>query len=383
MKLLNEKKLHRNLYDRVSCGLEACEYAGVQMLVRQHGEIVSRLSMGVSDCWQQTPLAENNMFRLASMTKAVTCSAVLLAVRNGWFALDDTLSAHMPEFSSMRIGVLRDGVPVPDRPAENPIRIYQLMCHTSGVMSALPLGEALVEQMPRSANVSVSSVAEYCSRQPLVFEPGTRTAYTGSASFDILAALIERKSGMSFSAFVRENLLDPLGLSDLTFTPTEEQWQRLVSMHDRTDSKTLVTVNMGRHVYEGFPLTYTRAGGGLMGSIDDYSRFAEYLRNDGALDGVRLLPAPLARELHIPRVPDGIPGRSATESWGLGVRVIVRDAILPVGSFGWSGAYGTHFWVDPENEITAVLMKNNYQYDAHGGGRSGVQFERDVMASLD
>ncbi|MCQ2431997.1 MAG: beta-lactamase family protein, partial [Clostridia bacterium] len=252
----------------------------------------------------------------------------------------------------------------------------------SGVFNSSPLSAAMVEAMPREAYRDVSTVAAYCSRQPLVFEPGTRTAYTGSASFDIIAALIERKSGMKFSDFVRRELLDPLGLDDLTYTPTEDQWARLITMHDRADSKTLVAVDLGRHVYEGFPLTYTRAGGGSMGSLDAYCRFAEFLRRGGELDGVRLLSPELCSKLSTPWIPDGIPGRNPTESWGLGVRVIVHDAHLPVGSFGWSGAYGTHFWIDPENEITAVFMKNSFHYDAGGGGRSGVQFESDVMGCL-
>ena len=114
-------------------------------------------------------------------------------------------------------------------------------------------------------------------------------------------------------------------------------------------------------------------------SLEDYAKIAQLLCNGGSLNGVRLVKPDLFAELAKPRVADNIPGRSPNDSWGLGVRVKVHEDWLPIGVFGWSGAYGTHFWVDPDNQITAILMRNMRWHDTHGAGGMGVEFERLVM----
>ncbi|MCQ2433433.1 MAG: beta-lactamase family protein [Clostridia bacterium] len=384
MKILNQNKLEASLTDWLNTGFDRNYYAGVQLIVRQQGKIVTRMTRGVKDAWEGTPLPENTMFRLASMTKPVTGAATLLAVQKGWLRLEDDLADYIPEYKDMDVAVMKDGVPTADHKARTPIKIWHLLTHTSGIMSELPMGLAMLEQWPKSAFESLSAAAAYCADKPLVFDPGSYTAYTGSVSFDAVAAIIEQKSGMSYADFVDENLFRPLNIPDLTFRPTEDQWNRLITMHERTDTKTMITVNMGRHIYEGTPLTYTLAGAGLMGSLDSYSRFAEFLRGEGELDGVRLISRELFAELKKPWVAPEIPGRSPNESWGLGVRVVDNEKYwLPVGTFGWSGAYGTHFWVDPVNQITAVFLKNNLNYDSHGCGRSGGEFERLVAGALE
>ena len=168
---------------------------------------------------------------------------------------------------------------------------------------------------------------------------------------------------------------------DPTFAPTPEQWERMIPMHDRVEEKSVVKPTKPGTIFEGFPTTYFAGGAGLASTLRDYIRFAEMLQNGGRLDGVQILTEDSVRQMATPQLPKAIaPGN---EVWGLGVRVIARDAYgpLPVGTFGWSGAYGTHFWVDPVNKITAIYLKNSH-YDGGSGAKTARQMEEDVHQSL-
>ena len=157
----------------------------------------------------------------------------------------------------------------------------------------------------------------------------------------------------------------------------------MIVMSDRAENPAHIAVDMGRHIFEGFPLTYTCAGASLCGSLHDYGVIAELLRGAGSFCGVRIFDSALLKLLTMPYVPPETPNRDPISSWGLGVRVVDQPGVLPIGSFGWSGAYGTHFWVDPENNVTAVYLRNSRWYDSHGGGELGMEFERDVMSCLE
>lgn len=155
-------------------------------------------------------------------------------------------------------------------------------------------------------------------------------------------------------------------------------------MHNRdADGHSIFTTQPTGCVFESIPVQACAAGCGMISTAEDYSTFAEMLINDGAtVDGTRILSSMMVKRMQTPHVPESI--MDSSERWGLGVRVIVRNDAnhhLPIGSYGWSGAYGSHFWIDPENNITAVYMKNSL-YDGGAGNYSSFLFEEDVMASL-
>ena len=383
MKILDAKKLEKTLRTHAERDMEEGKLAGAAMIVSQHGETVCELHLGVRSIRTGEPLAPRTMFRLASMTKPVTGAAALLGLQNGWFRLEDKVSDYLPGFADMLVGRVENGRVVADhRPASEPC-IWQLLSHCSGFVAEDELGSLQEEALPASAYADNRTMVDWCMAHTfLSFDPGTRTAYHGYMAFDALACILQDKSGLPFAEFVEKNIFRPIGITDLTFAPTEEQWSRMVTMHDRTCFASMIPVDMGRATFEGFPLTYTCAGASLAGTIEDYARFAELLRGGGAYGGIRVIDSRLMELMRRPWVPDGIPGRNPENSWGLGVRVAVHNPVLPNGSFGWSGAYGTHFWVDPVNDITAVFMKNNRWYDSHGCGQTGAAFERDVMDAL-
>ncbi|NLD88499.1 MAG: beta-lactamase family protein [Clostridiales bacterium] len=383
MRILDRDKLVKKLTDRANEDIKWKRIAGAAMIVRQSGEIVANLKLGVRDITTGELLRKGDIFRLASNTKPTTGAACLVALDRGYFDLYDKVSDYLPQFRDMYVGRIEGDRVVPDRKAKSDILIYQLLSHCSGLVAEDEIGNLQKSYMPRSVYETNRTMTDYCAEHTyLSFDPSAKTAYSGYAAFDVVMRIIEDKSGMTHAEFLKRNIFDKIGIKDLTFNPTEEQWSRMVTMHDRTDDPSMVTVEMGRHTFEGFPLTYTSGGASLCGSIEDYSVFAELLRREGEYDGERVFDEKLIDLMKTPYVPDGTPGRNETDSWGLGVRVVVHDSILPIGSYGWSGAYGTHFWVDPENDITAVYMKNNRWYDSHGAGLTGLNFERDVMSCL-
>ena len=368
----------------LSCWLDAriadATIAGGEILVMQRGERLCHLVRGVADAKSGQVLEPNAMFRLASMTKPVTGLAALVAVRKGYFSLHDEVRRHLPQFGERDVAVIRDGRVVRDHKARSELKIYQLLCHTSGILAETEVGTRLMAAAPRSAFDSIAGMLDYAASQPLAFDPGERTAYTGYASFDAVAHIIEEKSSLAYSEFLQREIFNPLDIHDIAFHLTPEQRGRLVAMHDRTVSGRLAVVEMPEgSVFEGFGPDYECAGAGLAGCMEDFAKIAQMMCDGGSLGGVEIVDAGLFRELARPRVPDGVPGRAPNDSWGLGVRVKVHADWLPEGAFGWSGAYGTHFWVDPANRIVAILLRNMRWYDTHGAGRMGVEFEQNVM----
>ncbi|MBE6885258.1 MAG: beta-lactamase family protein [Ruminococcaceae bacterium] len=385
MRKLNAEKLERVLKERVSEDIKWGRVAGAAMMVSQCGEIVCDMRLGTKNAETGEPLVPHTIFRLASMTKPITGVACLIAIERGWLDLYDNVADYFPEVKDMYVGRIENGKVVPDHKPHSDMKIYQLLSHCNGIMAETPIGNLQGEEMPYSAYETNKTMVDYCINNTcLAFDPAEYSAYTGYVSFDMVARIIEEKSGMCYADFLDENIFKPLGIKDITFFPTEAQWDRMIAMHDRRSGGKMITVNMGReNIFEGFPLNYTCAGAGIAGSIEDYRIFAEMLRCNGEYNGVRIFAPELLKLMKTPYVPDGTPGRSETDSWGLGVRVAVHNPVLPAGTFGWSGAYGTHFWVDQENEITAVYMKNNRWYDSHGCGLTGINFEKDVMSALE
>lgn len=383
MKKLGEKILRDLLEMHADENIALGNIGGAAMLVSQHGELVCAVYRGYKNVAAKDKLVPKTMFRLGSMTKPITGVACLIGLQNGWFTLNDKVSDFLPIYGNMSVGRLDNyGKPVPDHKAKKDILIKHLMTHGSGIAAEDVFGLRQSVFIPREARSSIADIVNYCGEHTyLSFEPGEKTAYSGYEAFDALARIIELKSGMTYAEFVRKYIFEPLGITDLTFEPTEEQWTRMVVMCDKAVAG-FVTVEMGRHTFEQLPLGYYCAGASLAGTIEDYRIFAEMMRQNGEYNGNRIVSPEMIELMKTPYVPDGTPGRSETESWGLGVRVTIRDANLPCGTFGWSGAYGTHFWVDQENEITAVYMKNTRWYDSHGRGETGLQFEQDVMSAL-
>lgn len=378
-KKLDADKLNKKITKTIRKDISDGKVGGAEILVNQHGQRVFDGVFGDKIIGEEK-LEKNTIYRLASMTKPVTAVAMLIEYERGNLDIFADVSDYLDGYDEMYVGKMVDGKVVPDKKAENKIKVYQCVSHTSGIGSGV-LGEAVYGGLPINER-TVQSVAKYLSDKPLEFDPGTAQSYS-TAAYDVVAAIIENISGLSFEEYLKVNIFDKLGMKDTTFAPNEEQFSRLIGLHNRNEKGKSVFVpsNPGT-VFSVFPTTYHCAGGGLASTAEDYMKFTEMLLNEGiGSNGVRILSPESVKLMHTPVVSEQImPG---DQQWGLGVRVVTKDTnTLPVGSFGWSGMYGSHFWVDPVNKISAVYMKNSL-YDGGAGSKTSIQFEKDVMASIE
>ena len=372
MMMLSLPLLAARIDEMMAADLAGCRIDGAAVSVTCGGRTVLRRYYGAA--------REGMIFRLASRTKPITAAAVLLLAAEGQLQLDDPVSLYLPEYAALRLGRLDSlGRPADAGPSRVPLTIRHLLTHTGGLLCG-PLGAAQYAGFPPSDQASLAAAVAAYPRYPLSFEPGSQAAYSAVAGFDVLARIVELVSRQNYAQFLYRALLKPLAMENTVFAPSEDQWARMAPMHVRrmeAQGPSNGRNDMGRHVFEGFPTGYTAGGAGLAGTLEDYERFALMLRSRGG----GLLPESAIREMATPQVAAGTPGLSPTESWGLGVRVTTADPVLPRGCFGWSGAYGTHFWVDPQHDLTCVYMKNS-RYD--GGSEAGTarRTEQAVMAAF-
>ncbi len=347
---------------------------GVGICVKQDNDIIYKKYAGMKnlDCkeWLTAKNGDTTLFRIASMTKPITAVAVLIQVSRGLLDLDEPIFKFIPEFKAEKSKAL--------------ITPRMLLTHTSGV-GAAGFFDNVYEQMSLSDKACLEAVVNYISKQQLAFEPNTRQCYSPLWAFDILARLVEITSGKNFETFLIENIFTPCGMENTTFLPTEKQWANMVYMHNRVKQNNIFQNTVGTTVngcvFSDIPTTWHCGGAGLASTLPDYTKFAQMLLKDGiAENGNRILPHNYVEKMSA--VISNVTANSEYSHWGLGVRVITSDNNhRPKGSFGWSGAYGTHFWVDPKNKITAVLMRNSL-YDGGGSSSISAELEKHVYLSL-
>ena len=383
MKYINKEKLNKDIFEKLSKDLKNADIAGAAVMVTQNGETVCDIKCGYKNIETNEPLKKGTLFRYASLTKPIIGIAALIGVQNGWFNLEDEISEYFSDFSEIYIGKFVEGNVYRGEKAKKELCIYHLLSHSSGLLCG-EIGNKQIQEMPKSAFKSLRANVEYCGKNSLLsFEPGEGAAYSAYSAFDIIAHLLELKSGMSYAEFLKKNLFEPLDIKDITFSPTEEQWGRMSAMHDRAEGNSMVTVNMGKHTFERFPLSYTCAGASLCGTIEDYNKIAQLLLNKGNYNGVKILKPEIAQLQCKTYVKENAVGLAKDSNWGLGVRVVTNGhPWLNEGTFGWSGAYGAHMFIDPSNLVSAIYMKNNRWHDSHGCGQTGIEFEKTVISSL-
>lgn len=265
--------------------------------------------------------------------------------------------------------------------AKTTLAVKHLLTHTSGLLAG-ECGVVYANKISAEANKTLKGTVDYYSSVGLSFEPYTKNEYSPTAAFDVLARIVEVISDTDYAEFVTKYITDPCGMTDTVFVPDNEQWQRIIPMHTKENGKSGVFEMKEGCVFENVPVTHYLGGAGLISSLDDYTAFAKMLLNKGEINGNRVISEKAVKLISTPQVPESImPGN---ERWGLGVRVITSEnyRYLPVGTFGWSGAYGTHFWIDPVNSIAAVYMKNS-MYDGGSGAVTAANFEKDVFNSFE
>ena len=374
---LSSERLKR-VAELVQRHISAGSFSGAVALVARNGRIGYHEAFGQMDLEAKKPMVKDGIFAIMSMTKPVIGVATLMMMEEGKVRLQDPVSKFIPEWRGMTVAVSlpaapgargggagpapagpggRGGAAQEPRyytvPVEREVQIRDLLTHTSGVVSgtnsnfanrAAAAGpkETLADYIPRLGKV------------PLEFQPGTRWAYSAAAGFDVLSRVVEVASGMPIDRFVKTRIFDPLEMKDTTYIlPTGNP--RLVKLYSRSGD------GLRPAQYPNFVNgIYFSGGGGLFSTAADYAQFALMLANGGELNGRRLLSPRMVELMGSVFAPDTLPGRPRGESYGLSVRVVndpvARNSFLSEGAFGWSGAYGTHFWVDRKEKLAAVVM---------------------------
>ena len=376
-----KRNLTKNIETSQSAFLQNQTVVGSEVLINYNGETVYSKSFGTRTVGGEA-LKGNELYRLCSMTKPITAVALLMEYQKGNLDIFKNVSDYLPQFKDMKIekkdGSLKKNI--------TPIKVYQLVSHTSGLGGIDKVNEMSVynDMMADKVPFSYEEVANRLSKCNLGFRPGTDRAYS-TIGFDVAARIIEITSGKKFEDYIKENIFDKLGMVDTTFEPTAEQWKRTVALTGLSaDGKAYDVENKGEYVFAGFPSSFHLAGGSLVSTASDYMKFARMLLNDGVGDnGVRILNKEMVKIMSTPVSDEMRFGIiSMMQRWGLGVRVIIGPGkTIPIGSFGWSGAYGSHFWVDKKNNIVGVYMRSS-THDGADVSSIIAQVEKDVMKAL-
>ena len=337
---------------------------GAVLAVARAGRIACMEAFGFRDREAGIPMTPDSIFRIASMTKPMTSVAAMMLSEEGRLDIAAPVADYLPEFAAMTVGVER-------RPAARAMTVQDLLRHTSGLTYAT-FGDSPVQMIWRDHNLmdeseTIAETVAKLGRLPLMFEPGTTWEY--SMSTDVLGRVVEIVSGKSLGAFFAERICGPLGMPDTGFSATGERAARVAE--PQADANTGQRPPM-RDIAKPGPRE--SGGGGAVSTAADYLRFCQMLLNGGELDGVRLL-APKTVALmtadHLP--PDVAYGETSRArfgalapvpemGYGFGLGFAVRTAPgrspVPgsVGEFFWGGVHGTYFWIDPQEQMAAVLM---------------------------
>jgi CubicO group peptidase (beta-lactamase class C family) len=353
----------RKINELMQRHIDAGTFSGAVTLVARHGRVVHLEAQGLMDIESRKVMQKDAIFRIMSMTKPVVGVATMMMIEEGKVRLTDPVSKFIPELKDLKVAVTMPstGAPPPPGtpeqfyavPAEREITVRDLLTHTSGLVS----GGVSNREAQKVGLKGKETLADYLPRLggvPLAFQPGTRWAYSAQAGFDALARVVEVTSGMPFDKFAKQRIFDPLEMKDTFFYPAEGN-ARMATRYRRGEKGLEKQNNPG--FMNG---AYFSGGGGLMSTAEDYLQFAQMLLNRGELNGKRLLGSKTVEVMTSVAAPDTLPGRPKGEGYGLSVRVvndpIARSSFMSAGTFGWSGAFGTHFFVDPHERIVGILM---------------------------
>ena len=345
---------------------------GAVALVIRNGSVAYFKSFGFSDIDSQATMQNDAIFRMASMTKAITTTAAMILYEQGHFRLSDPVSKYIPEFSDVSVvsAVDSEGNVSTTHAATTAIKIIDLMTHTSGI--GYPFITSSVQKSYLDAGIidgltiqdtTLASQMALLAEQPLMFEPGSKFAY--GLSTDLLGYLVEVISGQSLAQFFAQEIFVPLDMHDSHFYLPKDKAERLVTLYAHIEDDGLV-VSQGDEstilLYDPqYPIagaqTYFSGGAGLSSTARDYGRFLQMLLNDGELDGARILGRKSVELMRAPRVDldnDGAP------DFGLGFTVVgdlgKTGELGSVGSYSWGGAFNTSYWIDPSENLIGVFM---------------------------
>jgi CubicO group peptidase (beta-lactamase class C family) len=353
--------------------IDSSQIAGAVTLVARKGKIVHFEAQGWRDKDANQLMEKDGIFSLASMTKPIVSTALMMLWEDGRFMLDDPIAKWLPSYAHKEVLDPLTGRRVPARP----VTVRHVLTHTSGLSltpaaaAGLPLTDApaadaeapLDPQAPAQAGAgparpkTLLEAVERAAGSPLAFQPGERWQY--GSSTDFVAILVEKMSGLTIDEFVRTRIFQPLGMRDTFYNVPREKVSKVAAIY-RPDAAGRITLLRKAEYHE--PTTYFPGVGGLNGTAADYFRFSQMLLNGGEYNGQRLLGRMTVNAMITNQIGSGKPVyiRGDGYGFGLGFAVLTDPSKSPdalsIGSFTWGGANGTLFWIDPQEDLIGIMM---------------------------
>jgi CubicO group peptidase (beta-lactamase class C family) len=350
--------------------VDSGKVAGAVALVLRDGQPIYQKSVGLLDRESNRPMTQDAMFRIASQSKAITSTAILMLVEEGKIALTDTVSRFIPAFAHTTVASRADtGRTIV--PATRQITIKDLLTHTAGISYGT---DASVRRLyePKGLGPAagygwytadksepICTTIERLASLPFVSQPGEAFVY--GYNTDILGCVVERASGIPLDEFIRTRITAPLGMNDTYFFVPTAKRARLVTVYANDSTGRVVRAPngpRGQGDYVEGPRQNFSGGAGIVSTARDYARFLQMVLNRGELDGVRILSPLMVDVMTSSQITVyDRPGRG----FGLGFEVVEKlgaDGLAPVGAFGWGGAYGSNYQVDPADHLVIVFMIN-------------------------
>jgi CubicO group peptidase (beta-lactamase class C family) len=345
---------------------------GCQTLVARHGHVAYFKSQGLMDRERRTPMADDTVFRLYSMTKPITSVALMTLYEQGHFQLNDPVSRFIPSWRGHKMWVSGEGASMETAAPARPMTMRNVLSHTGGLTYGAtnhPVDRVYREVgVGRGDGETLSGFAEKLAKVPLRYQPGERWMY--SLSTDVCGYLVEAISGKRFDQYLQETIFDPLDMKDTSFMVASRKADRFAANYQREADKTLKLIDdPERSNYLKQP-TFFSGGGGLTGTTADYLRFCEMLRRGGELGGARILGPRTIELMHrnhlaggkdLSQMAIGAFSETAYEGVGFGLGFAMTLGQVEAGGLGggeyyWGGAASTIFWVDPNEDMVVIFM---------------------------
>ncbi len=347
------------------------EAPGAIVRIEQAGKTLAEVRVGYQDVASQTPLAEDSIFRLYSMSKPATSVAIMMLAEQGKLSLDDPASRFLPEFADMRVyesGGVDDMVTVP---AKRPITIADLLSHSAGiayhftgetpvhqyyrrngVMRDTPVGRMPTDGAPAK---TLDELVARIGRAPMLHQPGEQFDYSYSTT--MLGAVVERATGQRLDAALRALIFDPLEMTDTGFFVEDADIARMVTNYAALPGGLMPIETAETSEYRDHARLLD-GGGALAGTAGDYLNFCRLLVDGGVFEGRRLLSEDSVKAMMVPRVAADVPPMSIAFGYGFALGDAASEAagLQPAGTASWGGSASTYFFVDPKTKATAILM---------------------------
>jgi len=372
----------------------AGDLPGIVSLIARDGKIVHWKAYGMADNQKGRQLNRDDIFRIASQTKAITSTAVMMLWEQGKFRLDDPISKYIPEFKNPQVlnSFKYSDTTWTGIPANNEITIRHLLTHTSGIGYGVIDGDERMKMIYQKAgvtdlftteNITIEESVKKLAKLPLHHHPGEK--YTYSEGLDVLDYFVEIISGMPFDEFLKTHIFDPLGMNDTRFYLPESKADRLVAVQHKTDDgwkKYPVTFYDTDYPVKGAKAFFS-GGAGLSGTAKDYATFLQMYLNGGEYNGVRLLSRTTVRTI-MGNQTNGL-FNGPEEYYGLAFGVVTSDGVLKggmgsEGTFDWGGYFNTQYFADPAENVIGIIMK---QTQGPVNDQTGWKFRQMVFSAID